>query len=228
MKTKVFATAKDIKALQLVSDQGAVTLDQLWLFVWKLENSPSKKYAYARTQKLIDHGLLRTIYAPLARYRFLMSTAKGRHTLAAVTLKPVPDHCPRTQELLHAERLTDIRLLLGRHGRIEDWQSDRVLVLNESFPRDRFRDFLPDALWINHKGARIFVEYERTQKSQTRIQQKVDAYTREMVRSDRFADHILWICEPSSIRAVRKAVNDRPKHTVRSYSDFQSELEAKP
>jgi hypothetical protein len=227
MNSKVFVTPKDLKALQLVCDQGAVTLDQLWSFVWKVDDSASKKYAYSRTQTLIDHGLLRVTYAPLTRYRFLLSTAKGRNTVASATHKPVPDHCPRPAELLHAERLTDIRLLLTRSRRLQDWQSDRVLVLNQVFPKDRFREYLPDAVWVNHKGARVFVEYERTQKSKTRVQQKVEAYTREIARADRFADHVLWICEPPSLPSITKAVNGNSKHTVRSYIDFKTELEQK-
>jgi hypothetical protein len=222
-----FLTDRDLTALELVCEQGTVTLEQLWHAIWKVPGSDSKKYTYTRIQALVSAGFLCQLHVPFKRARFFTATALGRKTVQNTRHKSMPTHLPPVVEFLHTERLTDIRLALQRSGRIQHWLTDRMLVRSPNFPRDRFRSYIPDALWVSPTNARVLVEYERSHKGLPRLRRKVEAFSREMSRTDRFMDHVLWICEPERMPELKKAVGSDTRHTVRTFQEFQNELFAK-
>ncbi len=131
---------------------------------------------------------------------------------------------PPISQLFHVQHLTDLRLLISKYGKLSTWKSERTLLIDPLFPKQRFREHLPDALWVNPGGQRILIEYERARKSSPRVRRKVEAYSREIARIDRFMDHVLWIVEPERLGLFRQVVRGEENQTIRTMDEFQTEL----
>ena len=136
----------------------------------------------------------------------------------------IPLHAPPINEIGHADGMTELRLAVLRSQPAALWRTDRVLVIDPTFPRERFYNHVPDAIWTTPKGTRIAVEYERTRKTVSRLRMKVEAFSREMVRADRAFERVLWIGVPGSWPALTQVLGPHPAQTLRTMDQFLSEL----
>ncbi len=217
---------RDLLALQWVCEQGAMTLEQVWMAAFRINGSNSMSYAYRRVGQLCDAGFLRAVSAPELTGRFFVVTPRGRDVTEWRLRLPMPFAAPRLEEFPQAEWLTNIRLLIQRAGVLKRWQSVRTLVLDPKFPRDRFQKHIPDALWTNQSDCRIVIEYERVRQIRTRLRKQIEAYSREICRVDRYMDHVLWIAEGPRYDSIKKvlAYHQHPNHSVRTFEQFSGEL----
>jgi hypothetical protein len=217
-------TERDTAAIGWICEQGVATLDQLWLAFWRTESSDSKSYTYRRLLHLIASGYLTSQRTHLKQSCFYAPTELGRRTAEMIQRKDFPLVVPPSVEFIHAEKVSDIRLSLQRAGKLGSWKSDRMLLTQPGFPKERFRSYVPDALWITPTKTRVLIEYERALKGVPRLKRKVEAFSREMGRTDRFMDHVLWIGEPDRIPELQKAIGSDSRHTVRTFPEFETEL----
>ncbi len=164
-------------------------------------------------------GFLRAVSAPELTGRFFVVTPRGRDVTEWRLRLPMPFAAPRLEEFPHAECLTNLRLLIKKAGMLKQWQSDRTLMLDPKFPKNRFYKHIPDALWTNQSDSRFVIEYERARKSSTRLRRKIEAYSREMCRIDRYMDHVLWIAEGPRYDSIKKVLglHLHPNHSVRTF-----------
>lgn len=137
----------------------------------------------------------------------------------------VPLASPKISEVPHADGLTELRLMTLKANKCASWKTDRVLVLDAAFPRERFYGHLPDAIWTSHSGRRIAVEYERTCKGVGRVRKKVEAFGREMARSDRVIDLVLWVAEPGAYQDLEGIPKAHPAHRLRTTDYFMAEIQ---
>jgi hypothetical protein len=217
-------TERELRAIQLACEQGVVTAEQLWHAVWKGQKQVTKNYTYKRLKRLLKCQVLDAYKSPINRRLYFAAAPLGRLHLEAARGIRAPEYIPPSIQFRHAERLTDIRLAIERAGRLASWATDQMLLIHPSFPRDRFRGYVPDALWVTPTKSRVLVEYERAYKGPARLRQKVEAFSREMARADKFMDHVLWIGEEDRAVELRKVISGDNRHTVRTFSEFEAEL----
>ena len=118
-----------------------------------------------------------------------------------------------------------MRLAAFRNGKIKSWITDRMMLVDPTFPRERFEITVPDAIWTTKESERrIAVEYERTRKGRSRVKAKVDAYERELVRPDRRIDLVLWVAAPGSYQDLKTVLVNHPSHQLRTLQQFIREL----
>ena len=223
-------TERDVLALSWVLSCGVMTVDQIFRAVYSGGAVKSSRYAYKRVQFLEDSGYLTSVNAAHKKERFLKVTKKAQKFLL---LKGVPDitrtlQVPTMSEIPHAEVLTEVRITIlktGKHGYGQWWRSEGSLIEDEGFPSARFRDLMPDALWVTKSGKRVAIEFERTRKGITRVRKKVEGLDQELRRPDRAFDLVLWISVDGAYRDLKQAIGNRDTQTLRTVNEFLKELQ---
>lgn len=219
-------TERDRMACRRVCEQGVMTVDQLWRMVWWSPESNSPRYAYERVSFLERSGFLqgvRTVYS-LKTYFKATRSAQELAGTAGDGESLIPLHAPAINEIGHADGMTELRLAVLRSQPEALWRTDRVLVIDPKFPRERFYSHVPDAIWTTPKAQRIAVEYERTRKTASRLRLKVEAFSRELGRSDRAFDRVLWVGVPGTMPGLTAALTNHTGQTLRTMDQFLSEL----
>src|SRR3989338_4822122 len=180
-------TVRDAKACLWVCEQGVLTVDQLWRAVCWNDASRGPRYAYERVLFLERAGYLSRIKTVTSLKSYFKATRLAQELASGSGGGSglVPLATPALNEIPHASELTELRLSALRAGRAASWSPDRVLMLDPTFPRERFYGLVPDAIWTTPSGKRIAVEYERTRKGVSRVRLKVEAFSREIARPDR-------------------------------------------
>lgn len=222
-------TERDSVALSWVVAQGAMTVDQIFRAVYSSHQAKSARYAYRRIRFLVASGFLVKANAYHRKDRFYKAT---RQTLRLLSLQGLPEvtrtlHVPTVSEMPHAEILTEVRLAIqasGKHSEGLWWRSEGSLIEDPDFPKERFRDLMPDAIWITKSGKRIAIEFERTRKGITRVRQKVEGLDLELSRTDRAFDLVLWLSVDGAFRDLKNALGNRQTQTLRSVSEFMDEI----
>ena len=134
---------------------------------------------------------------------------------------------PSNSEIPHAEILTEIRIAIqesGKHGDSLWWRGECLLSEDDEFPKERFRDLMPYAIWITKSSRRVAIEFERARKGITRVRKKVEGFELELNRQDRVFDRVLWVAVDGAYRDVKKAISNRETQTLRTVGEFMSEL----
>jgi hypothetical protein len=219
-------TPRDIKACLWICEQGCMTVDQIWRAVWWSDASRGPRYAYERVLFLERAGYLVRVTSNHSLKSYFRATRIGQE-LASTSEEAqgmVPLASPAINEIPHAHALTELRLSVLKFKRCASWKSDRVLVSDPSFPRERFYGIIPDAVWTTPSGKRIAVEFERTRKGIFRVRQKVEALSREMVRADRVIDRVLWVSVPGAYQDLEQVLKTHPGQMLRTMEQFALEL----
>ena len=228
-------TERDRTACLWVCEQGVMTVEQLWRAVWWTPESRSPRYAYDRALFLERNGFLEGIRSPHSLKTYFKASRLAQEAASQLDggLALVPLHSPPINEIGHADGLTELRLAVLRSGRMgnssstKPWRTDRVLMIDPEFPRERFYQHLPDAIWLTPSGNRIALEYERTRKVFSRVRTKVEAFSRELARPDRTFDRVLWISAPGALSVLSQALASHPEQTLRTMDQFLAELKEK-
>lgn len=219
---------RDALACRFVCEQGVMTVDQLWRAVWWRPDSNSPRYAYDRVAFLERSGFLEGMRSSYSLKTYFKATKQAQELAgqAGEGVSLIPLASPPISEIGHADGLTELRLAVQKSQPAASWRSDRVLVIDPTFPRERFYSHVPDAIWTTPKGARIAVEYERTRKTASRLRLKVETFSRELARSDRAFDRVLWVGVPGTMAALTQALVPHPGQTLRTMDQFFSELKS--
>jgi hypothetical protein len=221
-------TRRDALACRWVCEQGVMTVDQLWRAVWWSPESNSPRYAYDRVSFLERAGMLAGVRTAYSLKTFFKATKAAQEAAgtAGEGMSLIPLHAPAINEIGHADGMTELRLAVQRFQPTALWRTDRVLVIDPTFPRERFYSHVPDAIWTTPKGSRIAVEYERTRKTASRLRLKVEAFSRELARPDRAFDRVLWVGVPGTLPGLTAALAAHPGQTLRTMDQFISELKS--
>jgi hypothetical protein len=229
--TSGVVTERDVAAMRWICEQGAMTVEQIWNAVWHSGVSQSPRYAYERVLFLERARFLEKVKTPgslKGHYRALR-TGVAIVSERSREITSIPSSRVPINEIPHVDVLTEVRLAVLRSGRLGEWRTDRMLMLDPAFPRDRFEHAVPDAIWTTKKqGRRVAVEYERTRKGRTRIKQKVDLFARELGRADRIFDLVLWLAAPGSYRDLENVLGTHPGQRLRTVNQFLEELRSAP
>ncbi|MGK5088063.1 hypothetical protein WDW86_10945 [Bdellovibrionota bacterium FG-2] len=219
-------TERDAGALRWVCEQGAMSVDQLWRAVWSCDGaSQSPRYAYERVRFLEQSGFLEGVRINHSLKTYFRATRKAVEVVSAHAQvgRLIPTARTPTNEIPHVDVLTEVRLAAQRAGKVSDWLTDRMLILDPKFPRDRFA--VPDAIWVTKgTGRKIAVEHERTRKKRTRVKDKADLLARELTRADRMVELVLWIAAPGLYRELEMVLSGYPNQRLRTLDQFLSEL----
>jgi hypothetical protein len=206
-----------------------MTVDQLWRAVWWSPDSNSPRYAYDRISFLERAGFLQGVRTAYSLKTYFKATKRAQELAGTAgegqTL--IPLHAPALTEIGHSDGVTELRLAILKSQPEADFRPDRVLVIDPSFPRERFYSHVPDAIWTTPKGSRVAIEYERTRKTLSRLRAKVEAFSREIARSDRAFERVLWIAVPGTQSVLTQALASHPGQILRTMDLFCSELKAK-
>ncbi len=222
-------THRDAEALAWVLHQGVMTVDQIFRAVYRREGATSPRHAYKRIQFLIQSGFLIAVVSAHKKDRFLKISKLGQSLLFMRNAPNVTRvlSVPSTSEIPHAEVLTEIRIAIrdsGKHGDAYWWRGEGELSEDEGFPKERFRDLMPDAIWVTRSSRRVAIEFERARKGITRIRKKVEGFDLELARSDRAFDAVLWVSVEGAYRDLKKALSNRETQLLRTLPEFMSEL----
>ena len=222
-------TDRDKIACQWVCEQGVMTVEQLWRAVWWSPESNSPRYAYDRVAWLVRAGFLQGLRTPHSLKTYFKATKAAQELAGQVGdgQSLIPLHAPPTDEILHADGMTELRLAVLKTGKMSSWKTDRVLLIDPKFPRERFYKHVHDAIWVTASGKKIAVEYERTRKSVSRLRLKIETFSREIARSDREFDQVLWIASPGTMSTLTTVLGSHPNQHLRSMTQFLSELKTK-
>jgi hypothetical protein len=229
-RVKGVVTDRDLLALQWICEQGTMTVNQLWRAVWWSDASKGPRYAYERVLFLERAGFLEKVKTPYSLKSYFKARKRAYNLLStrAVGVCLIPTQRTPLNETLHVDGLTEMRLAVFKSGKLKSWITDRMLLVDPTFPRERFEITVPDAIWTTQESERrIAVEYERTRKGRSRIKAKVDAFERELARGDRRIDLVLWVAGPGSYQDLKAVLVNHPKHQLRSLSEFLMELNQK-
>lgn len=226
-------TARDLKALHWVLHQGVMTVDQIYRAVYAALSTQSSRYAYKRVQFLEKAKYLTSVSSPHSKHRFLKVTKSAQGLLLARGVRDVTRnlYVPSVVEIPHSEVLTEIRIAIqesGKHMAGEEWWlSEGTLLEDTGFPKERFQDLMPDALWLTRTGRKVAIEFERTRKGISRIRKKVEGLEKELGRTDRAFDRVLWVSLEGAYRDLKSALGARESQTLRTVSEFLEELREK-
>lgn len=226
-------TDRDTRALSWVIEQGVMTVDQIFRAVYASETTKSSCYAYKRVRFLEDSKFLVSVSSPDRKERFLKASRHAQKLLSAKGVEGVTRtlNTPTLSEIPHASVLTEIRIEIlksGKHGVGQWWRSEGSLLEDDSFPSARFRDLMPDAVWVTKSGKRVAIEFERTRKGITRIRKKVEGLDLELNRSDRVIDLVLWVAVDGGVtRDLKSAIGTRDTQELRTVDEFLRELRGK-
>ena len=225
-KPRGVVTKRDAKACQWVCEQGVMTVDQLWRAVWWSDASRGPRYAYERVLFLERSGFLVRTETPYSLKSYFRATRLAQELASTCGEGSglIPLASPALNEIPHADQLTELRLRVLKAGRYTSWRPDRVLVIDPTFPRERFYGLVPDAIWTTLSGKRIAVEYERTRKGISRVRLKVEAFSREIARPDRAMDLVLWIASGGAHQDLKSVLTSHPAQRLRTSEEFQAEL----
>ncbi len=223
-------TERDELALSWILSQGVMTVDQIYRAVYSADGAKSLRIAYARVKFLESSRYLFAVHATHKRDRFFKATKRAQSLLL---LKKYPDvtralYVPSLSEIPHAEILTEIRIAILKSGKHANepmwWRSEGSLMEDKAFPKERFYDLMPDALWVTKSGRRIAIEFERTRKGSTRIRKKIEGLERELNRGDRAFDLVLWVSVEGAYRDLKAVLGNRETQTLRTVDEFLEEL----
>lgn len=226
-KVRGIVTERDLLAMSWICEQGCMTVDQLWRGIWWNDTSRGPRYAYERVLFLERAGFLEKVKTPYSLKSYFKARKRAYNLLSTrgegVSL--IPTQKAPLNETLHVDGLTEMRLAAFRSGKVKSWITDRMLLVDPTFPRERFEITVPDAIWtLKESERRIAVEYERTRKGRSRVKAKVDAYERELARPDRRIDLVLWVAAPGSFADLKAVLVNHPKHQLRTLHQFLLEL----
>ncbi|MGK5084868.1 hypothetical protein WDW37_16390 [Bdellovibrionota bacterium FG-1] len=221
-------TKRDALACRWVCEQGVMNVDQLWRAVWWSSDSNSPRYAYDRISFLERSGFLMGMRSSYSLKTYFKATKMAQEVAsqAGEGVSLIPLASPPINEIGHSDGLTELRLAVLRSQPAALWRSDRVIVIDPAFPRERFYGHVPDAIWTTPKGSRVAVEYERTRKTASRLRLKVEAFSREFARSDRAFDRVLWVGVPGTMTQLAQMLAAHPGQTLRTLDQFLSELKS--
>ncbi len=219
-------TQRDVIAMRWVSEQGVMTVDQLWRAVWMTDIAKESRYAYVRVSFLERAGFLEKLKTPFYQQSHYRLTHQGHSFISGKVVDTlIPSQKTPLLEIPHVHVLTEMRLAAQRANKSKSWRTDRMLAIDATFPKERLDVTLPDAIWITQEtGRKIALEYERTQKSRSRVRYKVDALSREMARPDRLFDLVLWIAEPGAYQNLKSILGNHPNQRLRQLDQFLVEL----
>ena len=225
--SKGVITERDVLALQWVCEQGLMTIDQFWRAIWWNQKSKGPRYAYERILLLERNGFLEKIKTPFSQ-KFYFRATKSGIGLASDRMQDcsiIPIFQTPSQQIPHVDLLTELRLIVSQAEKIGSWATDRVLMTDLDFPKDRFHISVPDVLWVTKKGRRIAIEYERTSKAISRVRAKVQSYERELLRQDSLIDLVLWISSPVTHKTLSSLLVGKSKQRLRTFNELKMELE---
>jgi hypothetical protein len=217
-------TKKDLKALQWIAEQGAMNVDQLRKVFY---GGKTNRWAYQRLAELLSLNLIEKIEQCYFNQAFYRITPKAHNLLCSPSINPikiVPMQRLKEIELPHYSALTDIRIHVERSGKVVSWTSDRVLALDPTFPKNRFKETHPDAMYVTKSGRRMAVEFERTKKSRKRVLSKIRAYIEELMRKDRFVDFVVWIVTTNAQQEAYSLARVSNAQKVLTLDEFKNEI----
>lgn len=182
-------TLRDLAALKWLAEQGVATIEQLWEAAWKTEESKSHRYAEERLRKMAVGGWVqseRVFGSGTANYRI---TPKGRKSVIE-SYPDLADFFPPAPKKIndfyykHNMSLNWCRVYL-QCPEIQRWQSDRAIralfkkgkYSAESELGTAITKISPDALFYYHDQLWL-LEYEGTQKNQTKYKEKAEKTAR--------------------------------------------------
>ena len=230
LDTRGVVMSRDIEAVRLVLEMGAITVEQAYQLVWKIDGSKGSRYAEDRMLFLTRSQFITRVKTPYSKRYFYKGTRQGLDLVQS----QCPDFCLTTlapvsiPEIPHVDGLTNLRAAIKMSGRFKEgvkwWQSDRELRVDPIFPKERMWDAIPVALWITKSGRRIAVEFERTRKGSTRLLAKVTRLDQELNQADSAFDLILWVSSPGAAADLKRVINGRAKHEFRLMPDMMAEL----
>ncbi|MEO5968678.1 MAG: replication-relaxation family protein [Bdellovibrionia bacterium] len=220
-KLPIKISGNDLKAFQWMAEQGAMSVEQLWHAIWKTNDST---YPFKRVKRIVDHGFLERLPRTFGGSRYYRITHKAYDLLCDPRLKiqtKIPIQRIKPSELPHCSALTDLRISVENSGKGIVWTSDRVLALELKNTRLRSRVLCPDAIYLTKKGERVAVEYERTRKVRSRVLKKIHSYTQELLRADRFIDHVVWIVDPQANQEAYNLVKMSKFQSIQTTDSFK-------
>ncbi len=222
-------TERDAEALLWILHQGVMTVDQIFRAIYSRGNAGSPRHAYTRIQFLEQSGFLVSLVSPHRKHRFFKITKQGQSYLLSRNVPSVTRvlSVPSVSEIPHAEVLTEIRIAIqasGKHGDCSWWRGEGELFEDEDFPKERFRDLMPDAIWVTKSSRRVAIEFERARKGITRVRKKVEGFELELARPDRAFDAVLWVSVEGAYRDLKKALSNRETQLLRTLPELMNEL----
>jgi DNA-binding Lrp family transcriptional regulator len=187
--------AEDAAALRLLSEQGAIPLDQLARFI-----EASLGEAVALVQRLDRAGYLEHRRFLIRDHPWFWLSRRGVKVAATGFSYKAPD----VAILAHRRAINEIRLYLGERAPAGRWLCERQ-VLRQRDPRDH----LPDAVF-EIDGERHAIEAELSHKGQREIRLILAKH------SNRY-DAVVYFCGPRTYRMMRRVQADGrwPKLIVR-------------
>ena len=208
MKVEIMPYERRAHLLRILADHGPLSIKGVSAFVNPPMTRRRIRDALKRTYKA---GLISKrndrIFGGAAIYYQVSREPKAREEVASI-LKVHPDtirtQCPRHQELLHWESCAILTELLRRlfpdAEVLRDFQlGSHPRALNLLLARKYELDLRPDMfiLFPASQGfaqTSVAVEYERTQKSDKRLREKLTTYA-----SETRVDGMVYICESDTI-----------------------------
>jgi hypothetical protein len=143
-------TEREVLAMQWVCEQGLMSIDQFWLAIWWSQTSNGPRYVYERILLLERVGFLEKFKTPFSQKFYFRPTKKGID-LACTRVGDgsiIPSFQTPANQLPHVDLLTELRLVVSQVDKIGSWATDRVLMADPEFPKDRFHISVPDVLWV--------------------------------------------------------------------------------
>jgi hypothetical protein len=170
--THSISASRDIPVLLQVRNSKFITHQQLFRFLWPLNESSRRGFNW-RIRRLLDAGYI-SVCDGIAGHGNLVYriTRQGlieleSHGKFATVLNSRTQHLPHPSHAAHALDLNSIQLALVQSHLLVSWQSDVEIASANTVSRDPMaKDY--DAIvdvWNSDTAARFGLEYERTLKS---------------------------------------------------------------
>lgn len=240
---RVCLNERDFLIFKFLIEMKFANGEQIFEMFFRSLNSSNPKYCANRLSLLKKSGYLHSHKTYDGPANYYTATKKAYAILMSRGLED--DHLPSAKEemdhrfFIHDKSLVWLRIYLEKLELGFSWMSERTirrtLFLNfsreERLARNPLADALiPDAVFENKNGERIFVELENSMKDGVHYEEKLDRYESRIENENSIlsGDKVLYVCTKDPItKRLDKVSKHLPFVIVQPFGEYQSEFRKK-
>lgn len=240
---KVCLNERDFLIFKFLIEMKFANMEQIFEMFFRSASSSNPKYCANRLSLLKRSSYLLSHKSYDGPANYYTATKKAYAVLMSKGLKD--EHLPSAKEemdhrfFIHDKSLVWLRIYLEKLGLGFSWMSERAirrkLFLNLS-QEERSRrnpladELIPDAIFENKNGKRIFLELENSIKDEIHYEEKLERYEFRIENEDSIlsGDKVLYVCTKDPItKRLDEFSETYPFLTVLPFGEYEGEFRKK-
>ncbi len=196
---------RDLSIIEFLNEMGPCTMQILAVRFFSFLSSPNPQTRLRVTRRRIEKLKTQALVKQIKAFRkepLYVATGKGVKYLSYLkesTLKPAKNLTP---DLYHSMQICWSRIVMEKMGSITHWRSERRLHFEDK-PLQQQKlnhSYIPDGLYTRADHSFILFEMETTQKSISRMKERIEILTNLIVNMNSHYQGVHIICQNDTIK----------------------------